>query len=751
MKLDGWEEDDDPLKEHLAHSGHCDWATSLAAGLGAQQNEGAEDEQRDPMSEELVAARRRTFEHGAGWPHESKRGWKCKVSKMVEAGWCFDPAPSGEEEDGDGVTCFHCNLSLDGWEPKDDPFQEHRKRSPKCTFFALCERFGSSAEGKKGGRGKGGKAKGGRASVASRLSTQSALSTFSDAPSITSAGLAQDTEAQVDDSIVTTATTASQATGTTKGKKKGGRPKAPAKGAKGRKRADTVDSEAAAEPVYPNLSSQAQSKPMLVDEEVIIASQPEIEEPAVLAPPAQKTRKGTRQSKQQVDSSVFELSSVEATSAAAPKKTTRGRKAKAQQSQPEPESQRESDMSEVSAQLQEELERFMSFEAQDESTPQPAVADRPNRGVKRTSKGLRKAEEEQPGRDSSVVAVEFPVPPKPIKDRKGKKGSKLPIGDESEVEQPPAATQEDVQMSDVKVEAPKPTKSKKAPAAKGKGRPRKASSTRSSRSSKATITPSEPEHNEPEDLENDEREIEVELERIAAEQKAIEAEQERTAEFETSPSHAHAQNHVEEIQQLEQELQNEVQAMEKPGRNLAEYVANVAGAPATGMPHTKASLTPSPSGSDKENVPSSVVQPSAKQAQQRPILSPTKTTRIPLAPGTPNRVPMSPSKRNLLSPSKQQLSKLTSTAPWEAVDLDTVLLASPNSHPTPSTLSQRLAEAAGTLPSPEKGLTVEAWVRLQAERGEEALRRRCEEVVGVFEREGMRALGALGGVVVDVR
>ena len=36
---------------------------------------------------------------------------------MVAAGWCFDPSP----EYDDGASCFYCGLSLDGWEPKDDP------------------------------------------------------------------------------------------------------------------------------------------------------------------------------------------------------------------------------------------------------------------------------------------------------------------------------------------------------------------------------------------------------------------------------------------------------------------------------------------------------------------------------------------------------------------------------------------------------------------------------------------------------
>ncbi|MBE7181547.1 MAG: hypothetical protein INR71_10130, partial [Terriglobus roseus] len=54
---------------------------------------------------------------------------------MIEAGWCYDPSP----ECDDGSTCFYCNLSLDGWEPKDNPLDEHQRRSPDCPFFELLE------------------------------------------------------------------------------------------------------------------------------------------------------------------------------------------------------------------------------------------------------------------------------------------------------------------------------------------------------------------------------------------------------------------------------------------------------------------------------------------------------------------------------------------------------------------------------------------------------------------------------------
>lgn len=85
------------------------------------------------MDESLVNARKMTF--GINWPHEDKRGWVCKTQKvraalsfpillaktpktqMVEAGWYFCPTA----ESNDFVRCCYCNLSLDGWEPKDDP------------------------------------------------------------------------------------------------------------------------------------------------------------------------------------------------------------------------------------------------------------------------------------------------------------------------------------------------------------------------------------------------------------------------------------------------------------------------------------------------------------------------------------------------------------------------------------------------------------------------------------------------------
>lgn len=716
------------------------------------------------MSEDLIAGRKGTFEHGAGWPHEGKRGWKCKVQKMVDAGWCFDPAPvtSGEEDEGDGVTCFYCSLSLDGWEPKDDPLQEHKRRSPDCAFFALG---GGVAKKGKGGGKKGGRAS--SASKASRLSTQSAMS---EVPSAADS-LGEDATVGVDDSIVSTATTASQATvtGVKKGGKKGSKSKAPAKGAKGRKRAVTMDSQQADdERMYPDLTAHATQQD---DSFESVQAQP--------AEPPKKRGRG-RPSKQAVDSSVVEISSMDV---APPKKATRGRKAKAKP-EPEPESQAE----DVSAQIQEELEHSLDLASQDldQSTPQVSPA-KSTRGTKRTSDGMKKQQQQQEDSDVSAIAVEFPVPPKPApaKGKGGRKPSKQAQAEESDVEvsQQPQSTQEDVSMSEPEPPAKAPkgkkgaTKTAKAP----KGR--KASSTRSSsraRGSKASRQAEQEAQTDerPEDLDRDEREIEEQLARMAAEQVTqgmadIQTEQEKSGEYEASPSHRHEHHqdkHVHAIEHLEQEMQAEAEQLSQPDENMTTYVQRVTKPSMSSMPGAfsppppsddeeapsapqqseNEAAQPSPSGSDKENVPSSALQPkSAAKPQQQPpapVLSPSKTVRIPLAPSTPNKAPLSPSKRANLSPAKQHLGALTSAAPWLPADLDELLMASPQA--SPGTLADRFAATAGGLTSPEKGLTVEEWVRWNAGQAEEVLRRKCEGLVGRFEGEGNRAMVCLEGLEV---
>ncbi|KAL6902703.1 hypothetical protein GGI43DRAFT_349550 [Trichoderma evansii] len=139
--LDGWEAGDDPIYEHVKHAPHCGWA--LVAAIEADIGDYAREDPNDP---EMVEARKATF--AGRWPHENKKGWKCKTKQLVEAGWKY--TPTGESDDM--ATCTYCQLALDGWEQSDKPLDEHYNRSPDCPFFSLVSQY--KALGKSSNRGR---------------------------------------------------------------------------------------------------------------------------------------------------------------------------------------------------------------------------------------------------------------------------------------------------------------------------------------------------------------------------------------------------------------------------------------------------------------------------------------------------------------------------------------------------------------------------------------------------------------------
>lgn len=72
-ELDGWDDGDDPLVEHLSHAktkAGCSWAILM-------------HEQRKPINNPtgalLLKAREATYK---AWPHEKKRGWIPKSKKV---------------------------------------------------------------------------------------------------------------------------------------------------------------------------------------------------------------------------------------------------------------------------------------------------------------------------------------------------------------------------------------------------------------------------------------------------------------------------------------------------------------------------------------------------------------------------------------------------------------------------------------------------------------------------------------------
>lgn len=65
------------------------------------------------------------------WPYGKRKA--CTAAKMAEAGFFF----CGSDEEPDLAQCFLCRKKLDGWEPQDDPWKEHRKHSSQCYFVKI--------------------------------------------------------------------------------------------------------------------------------------------------------------------------------------------------------------------------------------------------------------------------------------------------------------------------------------------------------------------------------------------------------------------------------------------------------------------------------------------------------------------------------------------------------------------------------------------------------------------------------------
>ncbi|XP_040467343.1 baculoviral IAP repeat-containing protein 5 [Falco naumanni] len=57
----------------------------------------------------------------------------CTPERMAAAGFLHCPVENGP----DVAQCFFCFKELEGWEPEDDPLEEHKKHSASCAFLSL--------------------------------------------------------------------------------------------------------------------------------------------------------------------------------------------------------------------------------------------------------------------------------------------------------------------------------------------------------------------------------------------------------------------------------------------------------------------------------------------------------------------------------------------------------------------------------------------------------------------------------------
>ena len=77
-------------------------------------------------SHSTISRRKKTFLN-ARLPFKSPT-----VDSLVNAGFYY--------QNQDAVQCWACGIVLDGWEPDDDPLEQHQKFSPDCPIFSLPDK-----------------------------------------------------------------------------------------------------------------------------------------------------------------------------------------------------------------------------------------------------------------------------------------------------------------------------------------------------------------------------------------------------------------------------------------------------------------------------------------------------------------------------------------------------------------------------------------------------------------------------------
>ncbi|PPQ65169.1 hypothetical protein CVT24_011032 [Panaeolus cyanescens] len=146
-ELGAWEETDDPFDIHWMRCGAtCCWANVRCGNKFDFDKSGGfvpADKSRIPTSKVMEKARYETFQVGMGWIHDKEPNHGANSKAMARAGFVFTPDKPGD----DIATCFYCDLSLSGWEPNDDPLEQHRSRAQTQT--SGCPFFTYSADTKK--------------------------------------------------------------------------------------------------------------------------------------------------------------------------------------------------------------------------------------------------------------------------------------------------------------------------------------------------------------------------------------------------------------------------------------------------------------------------------------------------------------------------------------------------------------------------------------------------------------------------
>ncbi|EFQ98560.1 hypothetical protein MGYG_01587 [Nannizzia gypsea CBS 118893] len=712
--LDGWEEGDDPFTEHLHFSPECGWAIMMAITRKTSDPSQIED----PTSSKIADARRATF---FSWPHDGKRGWLCKTEKMVEAGWYFCP----NEESDDLVSCPYCKLSLDGWEPKDHPFDEHYRRSSDCSFFEFAKQPKKSS--------KSTRAKTVRGSKASRLSTQSNATTVSEAASI-------DFDDTMDQSIMsqggTRASKASKKTTKSKARNTKARTEEDADISSLRENIDYSGKETSALLESPSRGTKRKSAAISgLEGNNLDDNQPEPE------PKTKKKRVTSTRTKRARSTTSSVIDYAEPTDdelglevASKPKRgrkkgsTSKTRKSSIASNAPAaPSKSQIPNDEELDAQLEADLDKELPMEDMASNTAKKAPSQRRQKSSLK-DEGLDEPPKQEQQKKNTTKTTR----------KKQTSTSSVDKFPTSKLDQPPQLHSEaDVDMDEPVVSIPTQTQEDiKAPSEELTSPPKKV------KQSKKTKTMSNAAKSRKKSADSDSvNDIDTLGATEQSENVASNREEPPMPRLSKSRRRAGApaaqQLETESLPQKKRGSSRQVPGNEPDGRRPSKQVQQVQ--------ETPSEMRPSAHQSPHENTPSP--SPQASDAENRPPSSKPSTMSKTKPDAASHVRELLATKALIISPSKGELSsrQLTTAEPWDPIDPDEALLPDPTEKENVS-LTEILHAAKDGITSPEKRMNIEEWVFWNAEKGEEKLRNECERVVGIFEREGGRAMQALNGI-----
>lgn len=153
-----WEPGDDPDTEHKRHFPNCPFVVST---INPRLNGGNTDNQENVECNfniekdafpnvNLVRTEQNLGELGVQAHKGPKRSNYATVEARLNsfAGWSSDLIQTPDilsqagfyyEGMGDQVRCFHCDGGLKHWDPHDDPWTEHARWFPNCSFVKLVK------------------------------------------------------------------------------------------------------------------------------------------------------------------------------------------------------------------------------------------------------------------------------------------------------------------------------------------------------------------------------------------------------------------------------------------------------------------------------------------------------------------------------------------------------------------------------------------------------------------------------------